>query len=83
VQRLEKIDGLEGCPRLKKLWLIENRISVIENLQPCAGLQELYLTSNRITAIGGLDGLVDLQVIQRLLPVNCAPLAVITRSSHM
>jgi protein phosphatase 1 regulatory subunit 7 len=62
MQRLEKIDGLEGCPKLKKLWLIENRISEIENIQPCAALQELYLTTNRITAIGGLDGLVDLQV---------------------
>jgi Leucine-rich repeat (LRR) protein len=62
LQRIERIEGLQGCPNLKKLWLIENRISVIENLDPCTGLQELYLTSNRITDIGGLDALVSLQV---------------------
>lgn len=61
-QRIERIEGLQGCPNLKKLWLVENRISVIENLDPCTGLQELYLTSNKITNIAGLDSLVSLQV---------------------
>lgn len=61
-QRIERIEGLQGCPNLKKLWLVENRISVIENLHPCTGLQELYLTSNKITDIAGLDSLVSLEV---------------------
>lgn len=62
LQRIEKIEGLQGCPHLKKLWLIENRIGVIENLEPCTELQELYLTSNRITAIAGVAHLTGLKV---------------------
>jgi hypothetical protein len=62
LQRIEKIEGLQGCPHLKKLWLIENRIGVIENLEPCTELQELYLTSNRITAFGGVAHLTGLKV---------------------
>lgn len=62
LQRIEKIEGLQGCPNLKKLWLIENQISVVENLEPCTGLQELYLTSNKITEIKGLDNLANLKV---------------------
>jgi Leucine-rich repeat (LRR) protein len=62
LQGIERIEGLHGCPHLKKLWLIENRISVIENLQPCTALQELYLTSNRISDISGINNLTSLQV---------------------
>lgn len=62
LQRIEKIEGLQGCPNLKKLWLIENRKPVVENLESCTGLQELYLTSNKITDIRGLDDLASLKV---------------------
>lgn len=62
LQGIERTEGLHGCPQLKKLWLIESRISVIENLEPCTALQELYLTSNRITEISGINILTSLQV---------------------
>lgn len=62
LQCLEKIEGLQGCPHLRALWLIENKITAIENLEPCTALQELYLTSNRITTLHGLDHLTALKV---------------------
>lgn len=61
-QCIERIEGLSGCPKLQKLWLMENRISKIEGLAACTGLQELYLYSNRITSITGLDHLTGLKV---------------------
>lgn len=62
VQCIEKIDGLSGCPKLQKLWLMENRIAKIEGLEGCTGLRELYLYSNRISRIEGIDHLTALQV---------------------
>jgi Leucine-rich repeat (LRR) protein len=62
LQCIERIEGLSGCPKLQKLWLMENRISKIEGLEACTGLQELYLYSNRISSITGLDHLTGLKV---------------------
>jgi hypothetical protein len=61
-QCIERIEGLSGCPKLRKLWLMENCISRIEGLEACTGLQELYLYSNRISSIAGLDHLAGLKV---------------------
>jgi len=62
MQRIERIEGLQQCPHLKKLCLIENRISAIENLEACTALEELYLTSNRVTQLCNLDHLTALKV---------------------
>jgi Leucine-rich repeat (LRR) protein len=63
-QGIQSIQGLEGCPRLRQLWLLENRITSLAGLAPLKGghLVELYLTSNRLTSLEGLSGLTGLKV---------------------
>lgn len=41
--QITRIEGLEGCPRLQRLWLFGNKISVIEGLEGCCDLRELWL----------------------------------------
>lgn len=45
---LRKVEGLEQLTRLKKLFLLHNKISSIANLEHLTGLEMLELCSNRI-----------------------------------
>lgn len=45
---LRKVEGLEQLTRLKKLFLLHNKISSIANLEHLTGLEMLELGSNRI-----------------------------------
>lgn len=45
---LRKVEGLEQLTRLKKLFLLHNKISSIGNLEHLTGLEMLELGSNRI-----------------------------------
>lgn len=45
---LRKVEGLEQLTRLKKLFLLHNKISSIANLDHFACLEMLELGSNRI-----------------------------------
>lgn len=45
---LRKVEGLERLTRVKKLFLLHNKISSIANLEHFAGLDMLELGSNRI-----------------------------------
>lgn len=45
---LRKIEGLERLTKLKKLFLLHNKITNISNLEHLTGLQMLELGSNRI-----------------------------------
>lgn len=45
---LRKIEGLERLTRVKKLFLLHNKISNIGNLENCTVLEMLELGSNRI-----------------------------------
>jgi len=38
------MEGLEGLPALRKLYLEKNRISRLEGLTACRNLEELYLS---------------------------------------
>lgn len=58
------MDGLQHCPRLKKLWLCQNQISTISNLSALPELEELWLQTNQITSLQGLES------CQRLTHLN-------------
>ena len=45
---LRKIEGLERLTRIKKLFLLHNKISTIANLNHLTSLEMLELGSNRI-----------------------------------
>ena len=47
------LGNLNGCPRLRKLWLFQNRITAINNLQAVPELEELWLQANQITRLAG------------------------------
>ena len=48
---LQKIDGLQSCLQLEKLYLYDNQISEIENLESQVNLQVLWLNNNDICCI--------------------------------
>lgn len=62
-QDVRKIEGLEVCVNLEKLWLHENRIECIECLESLECLEELYLYSNQISKIAGLQRNTSLQIL--------------------
>jgi Leucine-rich repeat (LRR) protein len=62
MQGIAKLEGLQGCPSLERVWVIENKLACIEGLAHLTDLQELYLYSNCITKIEGLSSLTGLQV---------------------
>jgi protein phosphatase 1 regulatory subunit 7 len=52
---ISSMDGLQSCPRLKKLWLCQNQISTISNLSCLPELEELWLQTNLISSLHGLE----------------------------
>ncbi len=42
-QGIEKIEGLDGCPALRSLWLQRNRITSLAGLSRNTNLVELYV----------------------------------------
>ncbi|CAB1335268.1 unnamed protein product [Coregonus sp. 'balchen'] len=81
-QSISHIKGLESCPLLRELWVVEcqltnchqlqklyiydNQISKIENLESLVNLQVLWLNNNFITHIEGLN------TLQKLRELNLA-----------
>ncbi len=61
--RIERIEGLEGCPNLEWLDLSFNSIKVIENIEHLSKLTDLSLQSNQITTVEGLTGMPDLSCL--------------------
>jgi hypothetical protein len=47
--------GLVGCPRLRKLWLSQNRISRISGLEDLPELEELMLHGNELVSLRGIE----------------------------
>ena len=61
---IEKIEGLERCKRLKKLWLNENNLESLLGLSDCRDLEELYVCSNEITSVAtAFFGLSQLKIL--------------------
>jgi len=58
---IEKIENLQGCLRLEKLWLFSNQIAVMENLETNSFLSSLSLQDNRVAKVQGLSTCVHLQ----------------------
>ena len=58
-----KIENLDNCRHLEKLWLCSNKISQMENLHNCLNLSELNLADNLISEIVGIDRLVNLEIL--------------------
>ncbi|XP_063803841.1 leucine-rich repeat-containing protein 9 isoform X2 [Pseudophryne corroboree] len=58
---LERIEGLENCLQLQKLFLYNNRITTIEALENLTKLEVLWLNDNEIERIQGLDTLQNLK----------------------
>ncbi|CAG9334434.1 unnamed protein product [Blepharisma stoltei] len=58
---ITKIENLEGCPLLTKLWLFGNQITKIENLESNSYIRELWLQENKIETVEALSTLVNLQ----------------------
>ena len=52
---IEDIDGLSGCPLLKRLWLCQNKLTGISGLHCVPELEELYLQGNHINNLDGLE----------------------------
>ncbi|KAF8820246.1 leucine-rich repeat protein LRR1 [Cardiosporidium cionae] len=61
--RIQRLEGLEKCSKLKTLSLVTNYITKIENLNTLAHLNELELYQNRIQVIEGLTPLYNLRVL--------------------
>ncbi|RHY19432.1 hypothetical protein DYB32_010227, partial [Aphanomyces invadans] len=57
------IEGLESCPLLENLRIIECGLTRISNLDACAKLTQLNLSSNSISKIEHLSSLTSLQVL--------------------
>jgi Leucine-rich repeat (LRR) protein len=49
------MEGLHGCPRLRRLWLSQNQIRTISDLHCVPELEELWLQSNTISSLQGLE----------------------------
>uniref|UniRef100_A0A8C1XX10 Protein phosphatase 1 regulatory subunit 7 n=1 Tax=Cyprinus carpio TaxID=7962 RepID=A0A8C1XX10_CYPCA len=58
---LRKIEGLDCLTKIKKLFLLHNKITSIANLDQMTSLQMLELGSNRIRVIENLDSLTTLE----------------------
>ncbi|KAL8168768.1 UNVERIFIED_CONTAM: hypothetical protein K2H54_016478 [Gekko kuhli] len=56
-----KIEGLQQCIHLRKLYLYCNRISTIENLENLIELEVVWLNGNQIKEIKGLSTLLGLK----------------------
>ncbi|PRP86016.1 leucine rich repeat containing 48-like [Planoprotostelium fungivorum] len=57
---IRKIQNLEDCVQLQRIYLADNQIGRIEGLSQCTRLEELYLNDNRIKIIDGLSQLPQL-----------------------
>lgn len=66
LQRITDISGLEFCPGLQTLLLIESQVQSTKGLEKLTKLRKLFLYSNKIQRIEGLDSLAELEV--RLTP---------------
>jgi len=60
---LETLEGLEGCPRVQRLWVWGNRLKSLSGLHAQADLRELWAQDNRLERVAGVEHLVSLQVI--------------------
>lgn len=60
---LESLEGLEGCPRIQRLWVWGNRLRSLSGLHAQADLRELWAQDNRLERVGGVEHLVSLQVL--------------------
>jgi hypothetical protein len=50
------ISGLNQCPRIKKLWLFQNKLTAVDQLAATPELEEIFLQGNSITSLEGLLG---------------------------
>jgi protein phosphatase 1 regulatory subunit 7 len=61
--RIGKIEGLEHCKNLKKLFMRQNLIRKIEGLENNTELEELELYDNKIAVIENISHLTKLKYI--------------------
>ena len=62
-RNLTTLEGLDSCPLLDKLWVIECSLKRIEGLEKCVQLTELNLSSNSICKIENLGKLTRLKTL--------------------
>ena len=61
---ISKIEGLEGCSALRKLWLFSNRISSgLDQLESLPDLRELWIQDNCLTRLNGMERVTQLQAL--------------------
>ncbi|XP_052269181.1 leucine-rich repeat-containing protein 9-like isoform X5 [Dreissena polymorpha] len=60
---LQRIEGLNSCPKLTELWVCECAIQKIEQVHYLKHLHKLYLYSNKIRVIENLEALTELEVL--------------------
>jgi Leucine-rich repeat (LRR) protein len=53
--RIEKFEGFDGHPKLKKLELRKNKVSALTVFVNLPELKELYLTENKVKQIQGIE----------------------------
>ena len=58
---------MNGCPKLRKLWLFQNKIETISNLHSLPEIEELWLQSNNITKLSGLENNIMLKNIGNVI----------------
>lgn len=59
-----RIEGLENCPKLQRLCLMENRIVKLENVYGLGDLREFQLQCNKISRIQNLEHMVNLETLE-------------------
>lgn len=63
------IGNLNGCPKLRKLWLFQNKIETISNLHSLPEIEELWLQSNNITKLNGFENNIMLKNLGDLINI--------------
>ncbi|XP_054470363.1 leucine-rich repeat-containing protein 9 [Anoplopoma fimbria] len=62
-QDIKHIEGLECCPLLRELWVVQCHLTGISGLQNCLQLEKLYLYDNQICEIENLELQINLEVL--------------------
>ena len=70
-KHIHRIEGLNGCPTLRVLYLFDNHIEELDGLQGVPNLTHLYLQQNKISSIGDITMLTKLSKLY--LNGNCLP----------
>ncbi|XP_037343021.2 leucine-rich repeat-containing protein 9 [Pungitius pungitius] len=62
-QNIKHIEGLECCPLLRELWVVQCHLTGISGLRNCLLLEKLYLYDNQICEIKNLELQINLEVL--------------------